>query len=104
MSISNQTGYTWLNQWNKYGYEGLIPHFNGGRPSKLTKEQLEQLKEKIKSKGDWMTSEVRALIKKEFDITYGNRQVSRILRSFKMHYAKPHPHDYRRLENAKEIL
>lgn len=104
VSISNQTGYTWLNQWNKYGYEGLIPHFNGGRPSKLTKEQLEQLKEKLKSKGDWMTSEVRALIKKEFDITYGNRQVSRILRSFKMHYAKPYPHDYRRPENAKEIL
>jgi len=102
--ISNQTGYTWLNRWNTYGYEGLIPHFGGGRPPKLTKEEKEQLKEKLESKDDWMTSEVRALIKKEFGVTYSERQVSRILRSFKMHYAKPYPHDYRRPKNAKELL
>ena len=41
--ISNQTGYTWLNQWNAQGYEGLVPDFGGGRPSKLTKKQKEQL-------------------------------------------------------------
>jgi len=102
--ISNQTGYNWLNRWNAYGYEGIVPRFGGGRRSKLTKEQKEQLKEKLGSKDAWMTSEVRALIKKEFGVTYSERQVSRILRRFKMHYAKPYPHDYRRSENARELL
>ena len=102
--ISNQTGYNWLNQWNAHGYEGLVPGFGGGRPPKLTKKQKEQLKEKLKDKDAWMTSEVRALIKKEFGVIYSERHVSRILRSFKMHYAKPYPHDYRRPENARELL
>jgi hypothetical protein len=31
-------------------------------------------------------------------------QVSRILREFKMHYAKPYAHDYRRPENAEELF
>jgi transposase len=44
------------------------------------------LKEKLKSKDAWSTPEVRALIRKEFDVVYSNRQVSRILREFKMHH------------------
>ena len=30
--------------------------------------------------------------------------VARILRNFKMHYAKPYPRDYRQPKNAAEIL
>lgn len=104
MCISKQTGYNWLNQWNEQGYEGINPNFGGGRPPKLTRKQKEQLKEKLKSKGAWLTPEVRALIRKEFDVVYSNRQVSRILREFKMHYAKPYAHDYRRPENAEELF
>jgi len=80
MCISKQTGYNWLNQWNEQGYEGINPNFGGGRPPKLTKKQKEQLKEKFKSKGAWLTPEVRALIRNDFNVVYSNRQVSRILR------------------------
>jgi len=102
--VAKQTGHNWLDQWNAKGYTGLNPQFNGGRPPKLTKDQKSQLKEKLKSKDAWLTSEVRALIKKEFDVVYSERQVSRVLRSFKMNYAKPYPHDYRRPDDAKEQL
>jgi len=102
--IAYQTGYTWLKGWNKQGYEGLIPNFGGGRPPKLTKEQKEDLKKILKAKKNWMTSEITGLIKKTFGVSYSFRQVSRILRSFGMHYSKPYPEDYRKPKNAKEIL
>jgi transposase len=104
MCLSLQTGYNYLDAWNKSGYNGLIPNFGGGRPPKLTKDQKEELKEILRSKENWLTSEVMGLIKKKFGVSYSLRQVSRILRSFKMHYSKPYPEDYRMPENAKEIL
>lgn len=104
MCISEQTGYNWLKQWNEKGYEGLNPDFGGGRPPKITKQHKEQLKDKLKSKGNWLTSEIRALIKKDFGIAYSGRQIIRILRSFNMHYAKPYSNDYRKPENAEQLL
>lgn len=104
MCLSKQTGYNWLEQWNSSGYEGLRPKFGGGRPPRLNEIQKEELKKKLKTKSNWLTSEIRALIKKDFGVTYSTVQASRILRSFKMHYAKPYPEDYRRPENAKELL
>ena len=35
---------------NLEGYKGLIPKFGGGRPSKLTKENKEELKKILKEK------------------------------------------------------
>lgn len=104
MCISIQTGYNWLKQWNEKGYEGLAPDFSGGKPPKLTDKQKGQLKDKLKSKANWLTSQVRALIKKEFGVIYSIRHVARILRDFGMHYAKPYSRDYRQPWNAKELL
>jgi len=66
----------------------------------LSKEEKEELKQKLRSKSKWLTSEVRALIKKEFGADYSARHVRKIFRGFKMHYAKSYPRDYRRPENA----
>jgi transposase len=104
MCISEQTGYNWLKQWNEKGYEGLIPDFGGGRQPKLTDEQKEQLKEKLKSQDNWLTSQAMATIREVFGVTYSIGHVARLLRGFGMHYAKPYPHDYRQPENAKELL
>ncbi len=104
MCISRQTGYTWLEQWNEQGYDRIKPRFGGGRPPKMGEGQKGTLKDKLKSKSNWLTSEVRALIQNDFGITYSTVHVSRILRSFKMHYAKPYPHDYRRPKDAREQL
>jgi len=104
MCINRGTGCTYLKKWNKDGYKGLTPNFGGGRPSKLTDKQKEELKGILKTKENWMTNEILDLIKKKFGVSYSSRQVSRILRDFGMHYSKPYPEDYRKPENAKEIL
>lgn len=102
--ISKQTGYTWLREWNTRGIEGLKPRFGGGKPSKLTSKQKTRLKKRLKSEDNWLTSEVRALIKSEFDVVYSIGHVRKILRGFGMHYAKPYPRDYRRPDDAVELL
>jgi len=104
LCISNQTGYEWLEAWNKGGYEGLKPGFGGGTSPKLTDEQKEQLKDKLKSGGNWLSQQVRALIRKDFGITYSLRHVARMLRGFGMHCAKPYNLDYRKPDNAEQLL
>jgi len=103
MCISPSTGYEWLKLWNEKGYEGLAPEFGGGSPPKLTEQQTQQLKDKLKS-GNWLTQEVRAFIKKEFNVLYSLRHISRTLRGFGMNYAKPYVLDYRKPDNAEGLL
>jgi len=52
----------------------------------------------------WTTKEVQELIKEKFGVIYSSWQVRRILKSFGMKYAKPFQKDYRRPENAEELL
>jgi len=114
--VSRVIGYVWLEKWNEKGLEGLKPNYDGGRLSELTEEQKEELKRILEKRDDWTTREARELINEEFDVEYSIRHVSRILcyyviksclqvsnilKSFGMKYAKPYQRDYRRPENAK---
>lgn len=42
--ITPATGNNWLNKWNKYGYESLIRKKGQGRKTKLTDEEIKDLK------------------------------------------------------------
>ncbi len=97
-------GYIWQDRWNKEGYKGLIPRFAGGRPSKLVREQKDRLRELLGQKDNWTSEEVRDLVHREFNVEYTLKQIRIILRKYGMKCAKPYPHDYRRPENAEEIL
>src|SRR5512137_2762918 len=68
VGITKRTGYIWQERWNEKGYEGLIPRYAGGRPSKLTDAQKGHLVELLKQKDTWTTEEVRELIFKEFKV------------------------------------
>ena len=104
IGISKNEGYIWQRRWNEQGYEGLIPQYNGGRPSKLSPENLNKLKEILGQKSTWTTDEVRMLIHNEFGVEYTLKQIRIILKKFDMNYAKPLTQDYRRPENAEEIF
>jgi putative transposase len=103
VGVTKATCYEWLKRWNSRGYEGLIPEFAGGRPSKLTEEEKEELREMLKER-EWSTKEVQELIEAEFGVSYSSWQVRRILKSSGMKYAKPYQKDYRKPENAEETL
>lgn len=104
VGISKPVAYIWQNRWNQEGYNGLRPKFAGGKPSKLSDTQREQLKEMLKGRDDWATEDVRELVFKEFGVEYTPKQIRIILRNFGMKLAKPFSHDYRKPENAEKLL
>jgi putative transposase len=104
VGITKRIGYIWQERWNEKGYNGIIPRYAGGRPSKLSQEQKNDLEQLLKQKETWTTKEVRDQILEKFNIEYTLKQIYIILRDMGMNFAKPYPHDYRRPSDAKDIL
>lgn len=104
VEISKPVAYIWQDRWNKEGYEGLKPKFAGGKPPKLTDNKKDQLKEILNKRDDWTTEEIKKLISKEFMVEYSLKQIRIILRKFGMKLGKPFQHDYRRPDDAEDIL
>ena len=102
--ITEPTGYSWLDSWNKRGYTGLIPNFSGGPKAKLGDGEREELKQILGEKDAWTLRDVRELIKEKFNVEYSDMQVWRILKSWNMYHAKPYVLDKRRPDNAESIL
>jgi putative transposase len=102
--VTKRVGYIWQERWNEEGYEGLIPKYGGGRPSQITNEQKNQLKEKLSERDDWTTKEVRKLIKDNYGVEFSEKHVRTILRDLGLKFAKPYPQDYRRASDAAEQL
>jgi len=103
--IAIPTAYKWIRRWNSEGVEGLRRKKIPGRPPKLPKEELEDLKRVLKAKPYWSLKEVRRLIKELFEVDYSDDQVRRILvEKLGMNYAKPYVHDYRKPKNASDVL
>ena len=70
VGISKPVGYIWQSRWNEKGYDGLIPRYAGGRPSKLDQDQKDRLNQLLGQKSVWATEEVRLLVEKEFGVEY----------------------------------
>ena len=104
--LNQSTGYVWIRKWNAGGYEGLRDKETiTGRPPKLGKNEMAKLKEILKTKEYWTTNEVKKVIKDQFNVDLSISQVIKILREkLDMHFSKPYPMDYRKPENAEEIL
>ena len=104
VGTSKQIGYGWQSRWNSEGYEGLIPKYAGGRPSKLSDKQKEMLKITLDKRDDWTTEEVREQIYDDFNVTYTAKRIREILKGFGMKHGKPYCHDYRRPKDSEETL
>lgn len=102
LGITKVTGYNWLKRWNEEGYEGLIPRFAGGRPSKLTDAEKSQLKELLQERDNWTTKEIRELIWDRFSVEYSLKQVGIILRSLGLKFGKNYPREYQRPKDDQE--
>ncbi len=104
VEVTLPVGYEWRNRWNEQGYDGLVPQFDGGPKSHLSEEEKQDLKNELKQRDDWTTKEVRQLIIDRFNVTYTERHVNRLLKSFGMKYGKPFQQDYRRPDDAETQL
>ena len=73
--VTKRVGYIWQERWNKEGYDGLKPKYAGGRPSQITDEQKNELKEILKERDDWTTKEIRKLINDKYDVEFSEKHV-----------------------------
>ena len=86
------------------GYEGIIPRYAGGRPSKISEQQKSESEQILRRKESWTTKEIKDVISREFNVDYSLKQIYIILRDMGMNFGKPYPRDYRRPTNAEEML
>jgi len=104
VGVTKRIGYIWQNRWNEMGYEGIIPRYAGGRPSKISEQQKRELEQILRRKESWTTKEIKDVISREFNVDYSLKQIYIILRDMGMNFGKPYPRDYRRPTNAEEML
>ena len=103
VGISEPTGYSIQRSWNEGGPAAIVPRFGGGRTSRMTDGQKEELVELLRV-NPLETNDVRLLIKELYGVEYTNKQVHVILTKLKLHHAKPYPRDHRRPDDAEGIL
>lgn len=72
--------------------------------SKLTENELKKLKKLIKEKNLTDNSQIKKLIQDEFDVTYSERNISRIMDKLNFGYAKPYVIPAKSPEDADEQL
>ena len=65
--------------WEKGGYNALVPHYGGGRDSKLSEKQMGELRELLSQKDSWIVDEVQKLIKDKFNVDYTYHGVRALL-------------------------
>ena len=65
--------------WDEGGYNALIPHYGGGRKSKLTEKQQKDLEIKLTKKEKWLIEDVKTLIKEEYEVDYTYQSVRDLL-------------------------
>jgi transposase len=94
---SSRTIQTWVNLFNNGGIEALIPHSPPGRPSRLTREEKEELKTDVltdpRSLGydfsNWEGKSVAYHVKKKFGVKLGVRAAQKLLRSLNFTLQRP---------------
>ena len=103
-AVSQSNAYIWFNRWNEEGPEGIIPKYAGGRPSYLTYDEKEILKELLEQEDVLTTEKVHKIIKENFGIDYTLKQVRIIVKSFGYTYSKPYRRKNVKNELDKELL
>lgn len=104
VGMSQSTSSRWRRAWNDHGADGLRPSFGGGRPPKLSAAERTRLEEILHEDQPWTTPEVKLLIEEEFDVSYSQRHLARVLNSFDMSYAIPRPESPNRPDDADDQL
>src|ERR1700704_4707562 len=97
--MDRQTLRDWVHRFNEYGPEGLIDIKPPGRPSKLSEEQREALKQLVETGPDpatdgvvrWRCVDLRRIIKERFDVDLDEVSIGRTLKALGFAHISPRP-------------
>jgi len=94
----------YLRKWNKEGFDGLVPQFDGGPKPRIDDDQWKEILGEMEGKGMTLR-DVRVYIKKTRGVRYSYGGVWKVFRKkLKTRYGKPYVKNYSRPEDAVEIL
>lgn len=86
--------YRSVNRWAKtcqdQGLEGLVPRFNGGKPSKLSEEDKLKLKHILTNEEGLTLSDAQKILDDDFGIQFTLAHVSNIVRDMGVDLRKKH--------------
>jgi putative transposase len=99
-----ESGLRWLENWNKNGMDGIKYKWGDGRPQKLTKKQMKELKEDIIQNKLKTTKQIKKHINDKWNVNYSKSWLPTVLRSIGAKYGKPYPINIEEPENAEEIV
>lgn len=101
---SYQTVHRWAKTCEAEGLEGLKPSFGGGRPSKLTYDQLIELDKIIDETPNMSMKDVHFLVNDKFNVDYSLKQIGKIVKKLGYNYSKAYPKFSKSPEDAEEQL
>lgn len=106
VGVHPNTGSEWLRRFNGEGIDGLFPKYGGGRPSFLSADELDELKNLLKAENEnYSIKDAKKLIYDEFGVEYSYKQVWEIVtKKLGLSYRKPFPKYSDRPEDAEEQL
>ncbi len=101
---SEKTIKNWLSDWNKHGYEGLIPQNRNGKEPLIPFDEWDKIIKEIEGKG--MTiKEVIKYAKDTRGVEYSYKGGWKILRAIKkVKYGKPYIRNNKRPVSAESFL
>ena len=94
---SYQTVHRWIKTCESEGLEGLKPSFGGGRPSKLTYDQLIELDKIIEKTPNMSMKDVHLLVNEKFNVNYSLKQIGKIVKKLGYNYSRHDGGQSRRL-------
>jgi len=104
VNVSYKTVHRWAKSCEEKGLKGLEPKFGGGRPSKLTFNQLVELDNYIMNHKGMTQTDVLTYIKNEYEIEYSLKQIGVIVEKLGYNYSKAYPRFSKTPDDTEEQL
>lgn len=86
---STATGYRWRRDWENGGLEAMMPETSSGRPSKLSEQQINAFRGRVRDIQPCSLEELQELLKTEFDAPYSRQYLKEKLPKIGISYTKP---------------
>lgn len=97
--MDRQTLRDWVHRFNERGPEGLIDVRPSGRPSKLSQEQKQELKQLVEAGPDpetdgvvrWRCADLKRILEQRFGVDLSEVSIGRVLREMGFSYISARP-------------
>lgn len=100
----------WVSRYNEGGIAALVDRHGGGTPPRLSREQQQQLKDKVLAGADlardgivaYRILDIRGLAEREFGVSYSHAGMHRLLHAIGCAWLVPRPRHPKSLAAAQE--